>query len=107
LAFAFGVVSCRGLSQYGLLHFGQITGLFAGSLGTHVCSQRALQNAVETANMIGKQAVAHRDIAINNEWENEVRQGAGDAEVLRALAVVLSASPDTLAATVSRVAGNK
>lgn len=29
---------------------------------------QALQNAVETANMIGKQAVAHRDIAIDREW---------------------------------------
>lgn len=31
-------------------------------------SLQALQNAVETANMIGKQAVAHRDIAIDREW---------------------------------------
>ena len=30
---------------------------------------QALQNAVETANMIGKQAIAHRDIAINSEWK--------------------------------------
>lgn len=29
---------------------------------------QALQNAVETANMIGKQAVAHRDLAIDREW---------------------------------------
>lgn len=29
---------------------------------------QALQNAVETANMIAKQAVAHRDIAIDREW---------------------------------------
>lgn len=31
-------------------------------------SLQALQNAVETANLIGKQAVAHRDIAIDREW---------------------------------------
>ena len=31
-------------------------------------SLQALQNAVETANMIGKQAVAHRDLAIDREW---------------------------------------
>jgi len=30
---------------------------------------QALQNAVETANMISKQAIAHRDIAINSEWK--------------------------------------
>lgn len=28
----------------------------------------ALTNAVETANMVGKQAVAHRDLAIDREW---------------------------------------
>ncbi len=33
----------------------------------HLATQ-ALQNAVETANMIGKQAVAHRDLAIHHEW---------------------------------------
>jgi len=36
---------------------------------------QALQNAVETANMIGKQAIAHRDIAIDREWNvDEVAQ---------------------------------
>jgi len=29
---------------------------------------QALQNAVETANMVGKQAVRHSDIAIDREW---------------------------------------
>jgi len=29
---------------------------------------QALQNAVETANLVGKQAVAHRDIAIDRIW---------------------------------------
>ena len=32
---------------------------------------QALQNAVETANMVGKQAVAHRDIAINSQWTTD------------------------------------
>jgi hypothetical protein len=36
--------------------------------GIRNVSLQALQNAVETANMIGKQAVAHRDIAIDREW---------------------------------------
>lgn len=31
-------------------------------------AQQALQNAVETANLVGKQAVAHRDVAINKTW---------------------------------------
>jgi hypothetical protein len=31
-------------------------------------SDQALQNAVETANMVGKQAVRHGDIAIDRQW---------------------------------------
>lgn len=31
-------------------------------------SLQALQNAVESANMLSKQAIAHRDIAIDREW---------------------------------------
>jgi len=31
-------------------------------------SVQALQNAVETANLVSKQAVAHRDIAIDRQW---------------------------------------
>jgi len=31
-------------------------------------STQALQNAVETANLVGKQAVRHTDIAIDREW---------------------------------------
>jgi len=31
-------------------------------------ADQALQNAVETANMVGKQAVRHSDIAIDREW---------------------------------------
>lgn len=33
-----------------------------------VIAEQALQNAVETANMVGKQAVRHSDIAINGQW---------------------------------------
>jgi len=51
-------------------------------------ANQALQNAVETANMVGKKAVqnmdaqdkqhlAHRDIATDGLW-NPVQQGAGD-----------------------------
>lgn len=38
---------------------------------------QALQNAVETANMVSKQAVRHSDIAIDGQW-NPVQQGTGD-----------------------------
>lgn len=47
-------------------------------------SNQALQNAVETANMVGKQAVRHAEIAIDNQW-NPVQQGAGDAITARAV----------------------
>jgi hypothetical protein len=51
---------------------------------SRVIAEQALQNAVETANMIGKQAVAHRDIAIDNEW-NPVQQGAADTMTVKAV----------------------
>lgn len=31
-------------------------------------ANQALQNAVETANMVGKQAVRHSDVAIDRQW---------------------------------------
>jgi hypothetical protein len=34
----------------------------------HNVSLQALQGAVETANMVGKQAVRHSDIAIDRQW---------------------------------------
>ena len=38
-------------------------------------SLQALQNAVETANMVGKQAVRHSDLAIDRQWNiDEVAQ---------------------------------
>lgn len=40
-------------------------------------ASQALQNAVETANLVSEQAVRHGDIAIDGEW-NPVQQGAGD-----------------------------
>ncbi len=68
---------------------------------------QALQNAVETANMVGKQAVRHSDIAIDGQW-NPIQQGAGDTLTARAVsiddvslkaigAVVATAVADTLA----------
>jgi hypothetical protein len=60
-------------------------------------ANQALQNAVETANMVGKNAVvnldnvqkqhtAHRDIAADNLW-NPVQQGAGDTLTARAVSI--------------------
>ena len=49
-------------------------------------SAQALQNAVETANMIGKQAVRHGDIAIDNQW-NPVTEGAGNTLTARAVSL--------------------
>lgn len=51
-----------------------------------VVANQALQNAVETANMVGKQAVRHGDIAIDNEW-NPVQQGAGDTLTARSVTI--------------------
>lgn len=48
----------------------------------HNVAIQALQNAVETANMVGKQAVRHGDIAIDRQW-NVDEQGYTVAEILR------------------------
>jgi len=45
-------------------------------------SVQALQNAVETANMVAKQAVRHGDIAIDRQW-NVDEQGYTVAEILK------------------------
>ena len=44
---------------------------------------QALQNAVETANMVSKQAVRHSDLAIDRQWNKEPAEGAADATILR------------------------
>ena len=47
----------------------------------HNLSVQALQNAVETANMVSKQAVRHGDIAIDRQW-NVDEQGYTVADIL-------------------------
>lgn len=47
---------------------------------------QAVQNSIETANMVAKQAVRHGDIAIDNEW-NPVQQGAGDTLTARSVSL--------------------
>ena len=50
-------------------------------------AEQALQNAVETANMVGKQAVRHGDIAIDRQWNLEVSQGSAEAVVNRSVTI--------------------
>ena len=45
-------------------------------------ANQALQNAVETANMVGKQAVRHGDVAIDRQW-NVDEQGYTAENILR------------------------
>ena len=47
-------------------------------------ANQALQNAVETANMVSKQALRHTDIAIDHEWNLEPSEAAAQAQVLPA-----------------------
>jgi hypothetical protein len=59
---------------------------------------QALQNAVETANFVSKQAVRHSDIAIDAQW-NPVEQGSGNN--LTAGAVPANRAVDVAAAGTS------
>ena len=51
------------------------------TLRNSTIATQALQNAVETANMVAKQAVRHSDIAIDREW-NVDEQGYTVADIL-------------------------
>lgn len=51
-----------------------------------VIANQALQNAVETANLTGKQAVRHGDLAIDRQW-NIDEQNFTVMELLKALSV--------------------
>ncbi len=50
----------------------------------HNVANQALQNAVETANMVSKQAVRHGDIAIDRQW-NVDEQAGFVAKILNAI----------------------
>jgi len=58
---------------------------------------QALQNAIETANMISKQAVRHGDIAIDREW-NVDEQGYQVADILND-----SKFQDAIAASLAKI----
>ena len=62
-------------------------------------SLQALQNAVETANMTGKQAVRHSDLAIDRQWNlDEVSHIAGGSvtSIAAIAAAVAAAVVETL-----------
>ncbi len=48
-------------------------------------STQAIQNAVETANMVAKQAVRHGDLSIDKQWNLEPSEAAAQAQVLPSL----------------------
>ena len=75
---------------------------------TRIIAEQALQNAVESANMISKQAVAHRDIAIDHEW-NIDEQGYTSASVLDAMnaPAVKQAMSATIADIITAMAEKK
>ena len=51
-------------------------------------ANQALQNAVETANMVGKQAVRHGDIAIDRQWNvDEVAQLVANTSTFKDMVV--------------------
>ena len=50
--------------------------------GARNIANQALQNAVETANLVGKQAVRHGDISIDRQW-NVDEQGYTAENILR------------------------
>jgi len=60
-------------------------------------STQCLQNAIETANMVAKQAVRHGDLAIDRQW-NVDEQGYTVADILND-----SKFQDAIAATLAKI----
>ncbi len=48
-------------------------------------ANQSLQNAVETANLVGKQAVRHSDLSLDKQWNLEPSEAAAQAQVLPAV----------------------
>lgn len=74
-----------------------------------VIANQALQNAVETANMVGKQAVRHSDIAIDAQW-NPIQSGAADSMLARTMTIddtSLKAIGATVAAAVAEALASR
>ena len=67
-----------------------------------VIANQSLQNAVETANMVSKQAIRHSDIAIDRQWNvDEV------AQLVAKTPVFLDAISATVTAAVANSLGSK
>lgn len=58
-----------------------------------VIANQALQNAVETANIVGKQCVRHGDVAIDRQW-NLDEQGLVAAAAAAAVAATIQVKKD-------------
>lgn len=69
-------------------------------------ANQALQNAVETANLVGKQAVAHRDIAIDRVWNIDEVSGLSAKSGVQSDLVQMIATA-TAAAVVAAMAEQK
>ena len=65
-----------------------------------VIANQSLQNAIETANMVGKQTVRHADIAVDRQW-NVDEQGFQVTEILRD-----QTFKDAIAAAVANMVNN-
>ena len=73
-----------------------------------VIANQALQNAVETANMVGKQSARHSDLAIDHQWNEEPAQAASESEILRTMTLdetSLKAIGATVASAVAQALG--
>lgn len=64
-------------------------------------ANQALQNAIETANMVGKQAVRHSDVAIDRQW-NVDEQGYTAESILQDRVAV-----DAIAAAIAKAVQDK
>lgn len=58
---------------------------------------QALQNAVETANKVGKQSVSHRDLAVDRMWNQDevsalTAKSGAQADLIQAIAVNTAAA---------------
>lgn len=66
-----------------------------------VIANQALQNAVETANLTGKQAIRHSDLAIDRQWNvDEVAQLVAKTPVF--LDAISAAAAAAVAATMTK-----
>lgn len=63
--------------QQGITHDGNL----------HNLATQALQNAIETQNMVAKQAVRHGDLSIDHQWNLEPSEAAAEATVLPAATI--------------------